>query len=53
MVLLHTFIFNIMYCILKIHAMGTKKLKADGYVHYPDYSNSITGMHICQNLTKL
>lgn len=42
-----------MYRILKIHAMGTKKLRADGYVHYLDCSNSITGIHIRQNLTKL
>lgn len=42
-----------MYYILKIHAMGTNKLKADGYVHYLDCSNGITGIHICQNLTKL
>lgn len=33
--------------------MGTKKLKADGYVHYLDCRNNITGIHICQNLTKL
>lgn len=33
--------------------MGTKKLRADGYVHYLDCSNSITGIHIRQNLTKL
>lgn len=33
--------------------MGTKKFKADGYVHYLDCGNSITGVHISQNLTKL
>lgn len=42
-----------MYCILKIHATGTRKPRADRYVHYLDCSNSITGIRIRHNLTKL
>lgn len=36
-----------MYSILKIHVMGIKKFKVDGYVYYFDCSNSIIGIYIC------